>query len=182
MRAMDKAIVAVLAAATLGACSSRPDGSGFLGGPQTYAVMVQSEVADRITAKENCKSYGILTVKLKYWWRVVDRFEVAAKLFRPPPKVDAAVLVFEPTEPESRPSADLWPELSRLIDLAFNQRRKKLYNSPAASFQPAGRESPVGRKPIQDALDRMNLDVGVRAENLTSDHYIRLAGLLAEKG
>jgi len=66
-------------------------------------VMVQREVADRITANPRCKAYGILTVKLANWWLVKDRFEVPAACFSPRPQVDATVLTFEPLASERTP-------------------------------------------------------------------------------
>ena len=46
-------------------------------------VMIQREVADRVCARPRTKDYGILSVKLAYWWRVTERFEVPAQKFFP---------------------------------------------------------------------------------------------------
>lgn len=130
--------------------------------------MVQKEVADRITAKTGNKDYGILSVKLAYWWRVSERFEVPASLFRPQPKVDAAVLVFDPLDAKDSPDTEMWPGLSRFIDAAFNQRRKKLYNSLTERWKGASRDV------IQASMRATGIAESARAENLTKDDFFRL--------
>lgn len=134
--------------------------------------MVQKEVADRITARPNGKDYGILTIKLGFWWSIAERFEVPAAKFRPQPKVDAAVLVFEPIPAELHPSLDIWPGLSRFVDAAFNQRRKKLYNSLSERWRGASRDV------IQAAMAATNLDANARAENLSIADFVRLFSTL----
>jgi 16S rRNA (adenine1518-N6/adenine1519-N6)-dimethyltransferase len=137
-------------------------------------LTVQREVADRVTAPPDCADYGILTVKLSYWWRAVDRFEIAAGRFHPPPKVDASALVLEPTPTVGRPSDGEWPSLSRFIDLAFNQRRKKLYNSPAAAAAPDGKER------TREALREIGKSPDARAEALSPGELRRVHELLKE--
>lgn len=133
------------------------------------AVMVQKEVADRIAAPPGNREYGIITVKLAYWWKIAERFEVPAAMFHPPPQVDASVLAFEPTDPATRPSAEEWPALSALIDRCFNQRRKKLYNSLHETW----RDSP-GKEAIRAALERIGVSADARAETLSAENYRRL--------
>jgi 16S rRNA (adenine1518-N6/adenine1519-N6)-dimethyltransferase len=135
--------------------------------------MVQKEVADRICAAPHSKDYGILTVKLAYWWRVTERFEVGAGSFFPRPKVDAAVLVFEPCDPAAHPAADEWPGLSAFVDAAFGQRRKMLVNSLAGRWKGF-----CDKEAIQDAMARLDLSAQVRAEDLTPDQLRRLHAAL----
>lgn len=138
-------------------------------------MMIQREVADRIVAPPCCKAYGILTVKLAYWWRVKERFEVPAGCFVPRPKVDAAVLVFEPLAPDATPPAETWPGLSAFVDAAFGQRRKMLVNGLAGRWGAfPGKEA--GRR----ALERLGLIETVRAEQLTPEQLRRLFNLLSE--
>ncbi len=139
-------------------------------------LMVQREVAGRIASAPGGRDYGALAVKLGYWWRVVDRFEVAAAEFRPRPKVAAAVLTFEPAA-EGRPSAAAWPKLSRFIDLAFNQRRKMLRNSPAAARLPGD-----GKFRLARALESLGLDVRSRPQDLSPGDYLRLVDRLRSSG
>jgi 16S rRNA (adenine1518-N6/adenine1519-N6)-dimethyltransferase len=146
-------------------------------GPQSpwrrIAVMVQSEVADRIASPPGRKAYGILSVKLAYWWRVVERFAVPAGSFEPRPNVDAAVVVFEPLPADALPPAEVWPSLSSFVDAAFGQRRKMLVNSLAGRWGPN-----PGKEPTRAALARMGLDETVRAEQLDPAGLRRLHALL----
>jgi 16S rRNA (adenine1518-N6/adenine1519-N6)-dimethyltransferase len=136
-------------------------------------LMVQREVADRIVAAPGGREYGVLTVKLAFWWRVVERLDVPASAFRPRPRVDATTLVFEPTPPTIQPETATWTELSRFIDAAFNQRRKKLYNSLMARWR-----SDLDRDRIRTVLTQMNLNPDCRAENLSPQDLRDLFGKL----
>lgn len=128
---------------------------------ERIVVMVQREVADRIAASPRSKDYGILTVKLAFWWEIRGMFGVPADAFRPRPKVDAAVLRLMPLPPADLPPADEWPRLSKFIDLAFQQRRKRLYNSPAAAWLGEG-----GRDRLRDGLVSLGLNPDARPEDL----------------
>lgn len=127
-------------------------------------LMVQREVADRIVGCPGTKAYGILTVKLAYWWRVVERFEVPAARFFPRPKVDAAVLVFEPIKADRTPPLKIWPGLSAFIDAAFGQRRKMLINSLAGRWAKF-----PGKARVLEALESQGIPPQVRAEALNPD-------------
>lgn len=131
-------------------------------------VMIQKEVADRICAGPGGKEYGILTAKLAYWWRVVERFEAPATKFFPRPKVDASVVVFgRQTDPDLKLTDEEWEGVSEMIDAAFAQRRKMLVNSLAARW---GRWT--GKEAAHAALEALGLDVKVRAENLSPKEFL----------
>jgi 16S rRNA (adenine1518-N6/adenine1519-N6)-dimethyltransferase len=132
-------------------------------------VMIQKEVADRILAPPHTRAYGILTVKLAYWWEPRRIVDVPAALFSPPPKVDGTVLALVPRPFASVPDPGEWKALSRFVDLCFNQRRKKLYNSPAVASLGAG-----GIDRAKHALESLGLDANVRAEDLSPDEFLRL--------
>ncbi|MBI1784237.1 ribosomal RNA small subunit methyltransferase A, partial [Candidatus Sumerlaeota bacterium] len=132
-------------------------------------LMVQREVADRITAIPGTKDYGILTVKVAYWWKVVERFNVPASAFTPPPKVDASTLIFDPLSASESPDPSIWPGLSKFIDAAFNQRLKKLYNGLAERWKPAPEKCV-----IREALSQLNLNPDARAENLSPHEFLEL--------
>lgn len=139
-------------------------------------LMVQREVAERISAPPCTRTYGILTVKLAYWWKVVSKIEVPASDFRPQPKVDATVLTFEPLVFEPAFDEATWKSLSTFIDMAFNQRRKKLYNTPLASWGPR-----PGKEAIRAGLETLGLNPEGRAETLSPADFLALHNLLREK-
>lgn len=138
-------------------------------------VMVQAEVADRISAKPSTKAYGAYTAKLFLFAQVTGRFEVGPGNFMPPPRVNSAVVRLDRTQARNPVSSKLLSEeellhTMRVIDAAFAQRRKTIRNSMSASgFD-------------KDKLDQAFLATGiaptVRAEVLTSQDFICLAAAL----
>lgn len=138
-------------------------------------VMVQAEVADRISAKPSTKAYGAYTAKLSLFAQVTGRFEVGPGNFMPPPRVSSAVVRLDRTQARNPVSSKLLSEeellhTMRVIDAAFAQRRKTIRNSMSASgFD-------------KDKLDQAFLATGiaptVRAEVLTSQDFICLAAAL----
>lgn len=138
-------------------------------------VMVQAEVADRISAKPSTKAYGAYTAKLSLFAQVTGRFEVGPGNFMPPPRVNSAVVRLDRTQARNPVTSKLLSEeellhTMRVIDAAFAQRRKTIRNSMSASgFD-------------KDKLDQAFLATGiaptVRAEVLTSQDFICLAAAL----
>ena len=62
-------------------------------------ILVQAEVAARIVAQPGCRDYGYLSVLVQAQARAERLFEVPRTSFRPPPKVDSAVVRLEPATP-----------------------------------------------------------------------------------
>jgi len=142
---------------------------------RAMVVMIQREVADRICAAPHSKAYGILSVKLAYWWRVRERFEVSAERFFPRPQVDAAVLVFERKDAAGQPTREQWPGLSAFVDAAFGQRRKMLFNSLAGRWQAyPGKDTVIG------ALEALGISEKARAEDLTPGELLVLYRLIVD--
>ncbi|WP_322155927.1 16S rRNA (adenine(1518)-N(6)/adenine(1519)-N(6))-dimethyltransferase RsmA [Paratractidigestivibacter sp.] len=136
---------------------------------QRAVVMVQKEVADRISATPGNKTYGGYTAKLGLYGHVTGRFEVPPRCFMPAPHVDSAVVRIErggEPLPEGLAAADV----TTVIDAAFAQRRKTIRNSMGAN----GYE--------KDALDAAFAATGIsptaRAETLSTADFIRLAAAL----
>lgn len=88
-------------------------------------LMFQKEVADRILAAPGSKTYGRLSVIAQAASRPRRAFDLPARAFTPPPKVDSSVVTFDPA-----PSRlDNIAALERLTQAAFSQRRKMLRSS-----------------------------------------------------
>ena len=93
--------------------------------------MLQKEVVDRMAAMPGSKVYGRLSVMLQAVCEVIPLFDVPPSAFRPPPKVDSAVVRLLPRPPGDVGIAD--PALfERLVRDAFGQRRKTLRNAVQA--------------------------------------------------
>ncbi|MBR2834127.1 MAG: 16S rRNA (adenine(1518)-N(6)/adenine(1519)-N(6))-dimethyltransferase RsmA [Coriobacteriales bacterium] len=134
-------------------------------------VMVQSEVADRISASPGNKTYGAYTAKLALYANVTGRFEVPPNCFFPAPHVSSAVIKLE-----RKPQAELLPaqeanEVCTVIDAAFAQRRKTIRNSMTASG--------LFEKPLLDAaFEQTGISPTCRAETLSTCQFISLAQAL----
>ncbi len=133
-------------------------------------VMVQSEVADRMTASPGTKAYGAYTVKLSLFARPAGRFSVARGCFLPPPRVDSAVVRLERSvRPES---PELITRAARLADAAFAQRRKTIRNSMRATMG-------IEVAHLDAALEAAGIAGSVRAEMLEPEAFVRLAQAFA---
>ena len=128
---------------------------------QDMHFMLQKEVVDRMAAEPGSKVYGRLSVMLQLVCRVEPLFTVPPGAFRPPPKVDSAVVRLVPLAPDQLSDAD--PDrLHAIVKAAFAQRRKTLGNA---------------LKHVMDASAIMAADVDpkARAETLSPHDYVRLA-------
>ncbi len=136
---------------------------------QQATVMVQSEVADRMTASPGCKAYGAYTVKLALFAQPAGRFSVARGCFLPPPRVDSAVVRLERRpRPES---VETLTRAARLADAAFAQRRKTIRNSMRATMD-------VEASRLDAAFETAGIEGSARAETLEPDAFVRLAQAL----
>ena len=128
-------------------------------------LMFQKEVVDRLVAVPRTKDYGRLSVLAQHVCEVRRLFDVAPTAFVPPPKVTSAVARLTP-RPQAARLADLRP-LERVTAAAFGQRRKMLRGSLAGIYT-----DPVA------TLERLGLRPTARAEELSVDDFVRLAGAL----
>lgn len=128
--------------------------------------MLQREVVERMVARPSTRDYGRLSVMLQTRFRMESLFRVSAGAFRPPPKVESAVVRLIPLDPAARVAVD-FALLSMVVAGAFSARRKKLSNAlplAAADFATLG------------------LDPDLRPENLSPDDYVRVAQRVAQRG
>ena len=125
--------------------------------------MLQREVVERMVARHSTPDYGRLSVMLQVRFRMKKLFTVAPGAFRPPPKVESAVVRMEPiaenelAKVETRAFADL-------VRRAFSARRKTLRN--ALGLQ-------------AEDFEALRLDPKLRPENLSPSDYVRIAQSLA---
>ncbi len=94
---------------------------------EMLVVMIQKEVALRICSKPDVKDYGILSLKIQYYYNCEILFEVSPDKFLPPPKVYSSVIRLTPRA--NRPQIDDLKFFWRLIETAFHTRRKMLKNN-----------------------------------------------------
>ena len=130
-------------------------------------VMLQREVAERVAAAPGGKAYGSLSVHVQLRWRVELVMRVPPGAFRPPPKVESAVLRLTPLATPPVPLADE-QRFEAVVRAAFAQRRKTLANALAA-----GLGLPVGA--AREAAASAGVDPGRRAETLDIREFAEVA-------
>jgi 16S rRNA (adenine1518-N6/adenine1519-N6)-dimethyltransferase len=126
-------------------------------------VMVQKEVAERITAEPSTGEYGPLSVLIQFYAKPRYGFTVAPGAFKPRPKVDSAVIRLEwkPGVPDSR-------EFTDFVQHAFTSRRKKLLNNLVSMFGPLGREEVLRR------MTNADVPANARPEELSVAQFLRV--------
>ena len=128
-------------------------------------VMVQAEVADRMTAAPGSRVYGVPSVKLAWFASARRAGLVPRTVFWPVPNVDSGLVAFTRRPP---PEPDVArEEVFAVVDAAFAQRRKTLR---AALARWAG--GPVAAERI---LREAGVDPGARGESLTVSEFTRIA-------
>jgi 16S rRNA (adenine1518-N6/adenine1519-N6)-dimethyltransferase len=131
-------------------------------------VMVQREVARRISAGPGSGEYGILSLAVQTKAAVEVLFDVRPSAFRPPPQVVSTVLRLRRRPvPLVRDEADF----SRVVHAAFDQRRKTLLNSLSHGLG-------VEKTRIAEALKACGLDPTARPETVGWEGFDRLSGSL----
>jgi 16S rRNA (adenine1518-N6/adenine1519-N6)-dimethyltransferase len=93
--------------------------------PRRAVYLVQREVAERIVAAPGSESYGALSVNVQAVARATQLFRVAPGAFRPPPKVESAVVLIEPLAEPIAHSGEEGP-LRTFVQAAFGMRRKQM--------------------------------------------------------
>jgi len=134
-----------------------------------WVLMFQKEMAVRLTAGPGSRSYGILSVMVQRRARIATVAQVPAAAFHPVPKVDSAVLRFDPCKRVSVPVKDE-RLFARVVRGAFGQRRKKIANSLLAALTPE-----VSADCVRAALDKAGVDQTLRPEQLAIESFAALA-------
>lgn len=143
----------------------------------SMTVMVQKEVGARISAKENTKAYGSLSIAIQYYMDAEMAFQVPRTVFNPPPNVDSAIIHLSRKEEAPVQVAD--EELFfRLIRASFKQRRKTLRNNLIHEF---GKTDEV-KDSLEKASQASGIDLSRRGESLTIEDFASLANALSSNG
>jgi 16S rRNA (adenine1518-N6/adenine1519-N6)-dimethyltransferase len=132
-------------------------------------LMLQQEVADRLTASPGTREYGVLTVSVTRFARVVPLLKLPPGAFRPPPQVSSALVRLEFIDPAHAGPAPPW--FDDMLRALFAQRRKTLANSLKAFAGPRGLNA-------AHALEAAGIDRRRRPETLTLEELLALAGAL----
>lgn len=132
--------------------------------PEFLVLMVQLEVAERITAKPGSSKRGLLTLIVEFYAESEILFEVARREFFPVPRVDSAVIRIIPKK--------VLPDVDekiffKIVKAGFASKRRQIHNSLAATLTLS-----------KDVVEKLLLDSGIeskeRAEDLNLDEWISL--------
>jgi len=137
-------------------------------------VMVQREVARRITAPAGSPDYGAFSVYAAYHTEPTLHFDVPPDCFIPQPKVHSAVVTLRMRE--KPPVATDKDTLFRVVKAAFAQRRKTLVNCLTAALPHASKEA------LTDIMLTLNHDPRLRGETLDLIAFARITDALLEAG
>ena len=128
--------------------------------------MLQKEVVERMASGENCKAFGRLSIMTQYQCQVLPVMEIGPEAFKPAPKVHSAIVRLIPHKEIKNPVKDI-KALNTVCLAAFNQRRKTIRNS--------------FKKLISvEQLISLDIDPGLRPENLSLDTYVKLANFIVD--
>ena len=142
-----------------------------------FVVMMQREVADRISAQPNTKAYGSLSIAVQYYMTAKVAFIVPRTVFVPAPNVDSAILKMVRRD---QPAVAVQDEkfFFKVSKASFVHRRKTLWNNLTSYF---GKSDETKGK-LTAALERADLSPSVRGEALSLEEFARLADALKSKG
>lgn len=136
-------------------------------------VMMQKEVADRISAKPSTKAYGSLSIAVQYYMEASVAFIVPKTAFVPQPNVDSAIVKLVK---RATPAVEVSDEKAffKLTKAAFQQRRKTLWNNLQATY---GKTEAV-KGELMTALEIAGIDPKRRGETLSLAEFAALSNAM----
>ena len=140
--------------------------------PPRSVFLVQREVAERLASKAGDEDYGALTINVAVVAEVEQVFTVPASSFRPPPKVESAVVRLTPLQKSIVPSESL-AAFRSFVQAAFGLRRKQMVRV-IRSIRGLSAEEAV------TALENAGIDSTARPEVVTPEQFAALFELLTD--
>ncbi|CAM9128616.1 16S rRNA (adenine(1518)-N(6)/adenine(1519)-N(6))-dimethyltransferase RsmA [Mycoplasma marinum] len=121
-------------------------------------IMIQNEVADRLSAPVGSKQYGKLTISTNYFATVKKEFVVKPSSFSPAPKVNSAIVSLTFNKKQELDNK----EFLVFVKKSFTQRRKTLFNNWKLIMSP---------EKARELIMFLELPEAIRPQNLTVEHY-----------
>ena len=135
---------------------------------KAMVLMVQNEVADRLSAKCGSKDYGAISVYLNYYYKVEKLFFVSRKAFDPVPGVDSAVIKLEKKDKELELIDK--DKFFKLVRDSFMMKRKNLRNNLRN----------YDLEKVNSVLSSYGLDVSARAEQVPLECFVDIANEISK--
>lgn len=143
---------------------------------ESITVMMQKEVAQRLTASPGNKDYGSLTIGVAYSTDSEIAFTVPKTVFVPSPKVDSAIVSMKKRRQEKyHPQNKV--NFKRLVRGSFMHKRKSLWNNLLGLY---GKDENIKNK-LTSALNSSQIEPGIRAERLSVADFVKLSDSLEEQ-
>lgn len=141
----------------------------------TLVMMMQKEVAQRMSAKPGSKAYGSLTIAIQYYMHAELAFIVPKTVFSPQPNIDSAILKLTRRD---KPLVDVANEKAffDLVRASFVQRRKTLWNN----LQQFYGKSDATKDWLEKALHAVGISPSVRGEALSIEQFAQLSNAMEE--
>jgi 16S rRNA (adenine1518-N6/adenine1519-N6)-dimethyltransferase len=133
--------------------------------------MVQKEVGERLCAAPGSKTYGALTVGVGLNCEIAPVFEISEHSFKPPPKVKSMVVKLR------RRLEPLFHDIAlaqRVIQAAFQQRRKKILNALTQGLS-------LDKKIIEEVLKESGVSPMARAEVVSLEQFVNMFNVIARE-
>lgn len=137
----------------------------------SITVMVQKEVADRITAMPGDKLSGAITYSINYYSKAENMVFVDKSCFIPSPEIDSEVIKLT-IRKEPPVKVENEEKFFNIIKASFSQRRKTLLNGLTNLGIVTDKER------LKKVLEEMGLDIGIRGEKLTLEQFAELSNRL----
>lgn len=122
----------------------------------TAIIMVQKEMAERLSAKVGTHSYNMFTVLVKLYLKTEKLFDVDSNNFSPRPKVDSTVIKLSKIQTQYYSIND-FDTINSFLKIAFSNKRKTLVNNLSSKYP---------KENIYKALAKLNFSLTIRAEQI----------------
>ena len=134
--------------------------------PDKFVIMIQKEVAQRLSSKVGSRDYGSLTVFLNYYYDIKILFDVSRNCFIPKPNVESAVISM--TKKKDRLNVLDMDLFKRLVRDSFSYKRKTIRNNLKN----------YNLEVVERVLNKYGFDLSVRSENLELEVFVNIANEL----
>jgi 16S rRNA (adenine1518-N6/adenine1519-N6)-dimethyltransferase len=143
---------------------------------ESITVMLQREVAERITAKPGSKEYGSLSIAVQYYTSAEIVMSIPKTVFIPQPNVDSAIIRLTKLD---KPSVSVEDEslFFEVIKASFAQRRKTIFNNLSSNLK----YESINKEDVLSILEKNNIDPKRRGETLSPAEFALLANCFFNK-
>lgn len=139
----------------------------------SFTLMMQKEVADKILTKENAKNLNVLSFMIEYKMNCKKLFNIPKTVFYPSPNVDSSVILL--SKKIKLKVANNEKSFYELLQKAFVQRRKTLLNNLLEGYN-------FTREEWNTLFETLNINPTQRSETTSLNQFIEISNLLEKKG